>query len=248
VNAPARPRPILASFAAAAVWILPWIIGAVLFAPSDPHASMGLGILLFMSPLALLVCAIVWRIVGGLSRGGEPTLPRFMTRTTLVMVAITLLLQFGLLWAGDGPRQPDGFSFALVSGLALGIASLPAAAAWWHLAVRPAIPDPASGARPVLGATRDAGLALALDNVVATLRAHGAGVNEDIRLDQLAPGFEAGGATRPDVERALALLFERRWLVPNLNSGVARGGHCLTAAGVAAIHASAPPAATSEAG
>jgi hypothetical protein len=233
---PARPRPILASFAAAAVWFLPWILAAVLFSPDTNDSTTGLGYLLLFTPVALLFGSLAWWVVGGLLDGDGPGLSRFMVRTSLAMLGLALLLQLGLHWAADGPRQPDGLSFALVSGVALGIASLPSAATWWYLAVRPAVRDPGEAAS-LSGAPRDAGLARALENVAHVLRQFHFAVNQDIRLGSFLHLFEGRGATREDVDRAIALMLEQRWLIPNRGSGVPPGGHCLTPGGLAMIEA-----------
>jgi hypothetical protein len=140
---PARPRPILASFAASALWLGPWIVLMLCVGERNNDNAVGFGLFVFMIPAALVVGALVWRTVGMLLREGPPSRNRFMIRSALIVAGFVLLLKLWGLWGiWDAPppvRYGEAIFLSLATVAALGVSALPAAATWWQLAIRPAV-------------------------------------------------------------------------------------------------------------
>ena len=115
----------------------------LLLADSNNDRAVGYGLFVLMIPVALAVGALVWRVVGALLRDGSPTRSRFMIRSALIVAGFVLLLQLWSLWGiWDAPppvRYGEAIFLTLSTVVALGLSALPAAAAWWQLAVRPAV-------------------------------------------------------------------------------------------------------------
>jgi hypothetical protein len=140
---PARPRLILASFAASAAWLGPWIVLLLYFGERDNDNAVGYGLFLAMIPVAVTVGALVWRIVGGLLRDGPPSRNRFMIRSVLLLAGFALMLRLWSLWGiWDAPppvRWGEAIALSLAGVVALSVTALPAAATWWQLAIRPTV-------------------------------------------------------------------------------------------------------------
>ena len=121
--------------------VLGWILLTIL-GEKDNDNAVGYGLFLLFIPVVLLVGAAVWWGVGTALRGGSPTLKPFMIRAALLVAGVVLLLKLWSLWGiWDAPppvRYDEAIYMTIISALALGLSALPAAAAWWHLAIKPA--------------------------------------------------------------------------------------------------------------
>lgn len=138
MQAPGRPRLVLASFAASAAWLGPWIVLVLIISGNDNDDAVGYGLFVLFIPVILLLGALAWWIVGSILRGGARTLKQFMLRSALVMIGLALLPNFlGTLDAWEPVKWGEVIAMALMSGAALGLTALPAAAMWWHWAIRP---------------------------------------------------------------------------------------------------------------
>ncbi len=143
-----KPRPVLASFAAAAVALLPALAmaiseimatqsGVVDPSQTDDPGYRGAGLALAAAPFFYIAAVPICHVVGSLLVSlGLRRLGRFLAGT----VAVALLL--GLL-AGGVLSAPSRFgvgdvvlSVAVFSMLFL-VSALPAALCWWFFAVRP---------------------------------------------------------------------------------------------------------------
>lgn len=160
---PSKPRPVLASFAAAAVALLPVLVMAafeITAAPSgvvdlsqpDDAGFRGAGLALAAAPFLYIAAVPVCYAVGTLLVSlGLRHLGRFLAGT----VAIALI--FGLL-AGVLLSLPSRFGLSdvvlsvAVSAVLFLITALPAALCWWFFAVRPHNPPLNTDAPPIGGA------------------------------------------------------------------------------------------------
>ena len=150
-----KPRPLLASLAASAAWLGPWIILILVMSRKDNDAAVGYGLFLATIPVALGVGTLVWRIIGAWLRDGSPPLSRFMVRSSLLAAGLVLVIE---LWSMRGIRDApppvrlrEAIFMALATVIALGLSALPAAALWWKLAVQPAIAESATAGDDVAG-------------------------------------------------------------------------------------------------
>jgi hypothetical protein len=138
-----KPRPIIASLAASAAWLGPWILFLLIVGERNNDNAVGYGLFLAMIPVALGLGALAWRIIGAVLRDGPPPLKRFMTRGALLVAGFVLVIQLWSLWSiWDAPppvRWGEAIFLSLSTVVALGLTALPAAAIWWKLAIRPAV-------------------------------------------------------------------------------------------------------------
>ena len=138
----------LASFAASAAWLGPWIVLLLFLAERDNDNAAAYGWFLLVIPVALGVGALVWRTIGAVLRDGPPPLSRFMIRGALLVSGFVLVIRLWSLWgiwnAPPPVRWEEEVLMALAGAVALGLSALPAAALWWRLAIRPTMAAPAN--------------------------------------------------------------------------------------------------------
>lgn len=160
---PSKPRPVLASFAAAAVALLPVLAMAVLeintpptgvFDPSqtDDAGYRGAGLAFAAAPFLYIAAVPVCYAIGALLASlGLRRLGEFLAGTVGVALLLGLItglvlsapLRFGL---------GDVLLSVAVSVMLFLITALPAAVCWWFFALRPHNPPLNPDAPPIGGA------------------------------------------------------------------------------------------------
>ena len=159
---PSKPRPVLASFAAAAVALLPVLAMAVFeitAVPSgvvdagqpDDAAFRGAGLALAAAPFLYIAAVPACHVVGSLLVSlGLRHLGRFLAGTVAVALLLGLLVG-GLLSAPSCFGLGDVVLSVAVSAMLFLISALPAALCWWFFAVRPHNPPLNTDAPPIGG-------------------------------------------------------------------------------------------------
>lgn len=130
-----RPRRVLASLGASAAWLLPPVIVMIVLTPNHSESAMGVGLAMVITPVAVLVGAVIWYLVG--RRASSHDLPGawpFVRRAAGIFAALGAALGLKIAWGGPAGEL---VFFPLSHGLVLGATAVPAALVWWWLGVRP---------------------------------------------------------------------------------------------------------------
>lgn len=126
--------------------------------------------------------------------------------------------------AAGGYHDLPAVTFAIYAALTEEQRDAIVADAWKQAVVRPKVDDGLFEKMRAMGAIFD------------VFRMFNFEAGSDIRLGSHWHLFEDSSASRAEIEWALELMQEKRWLIRNDQPGVVAGGHCLTPAGVAAMH------------
>jgi len=131
----ARPRRVLASLGASAAWLLPPVAVMIAMTPNHSENSMGLGLAMLFTPVAMLVGAVIWYLVGrGACSRDLPGHWQFVRRAAGIFSAVGAA--FGLRVSWGGPLGELIF-IPVMHALVLGATAVPAALVWWWLGIRP---------------------------------------------------------------------------------------------------------------
>ena len=130
-----KPRPLVASLAAAAIWLTP-LYGFVLWPTGGPgDAGVGVGLALLALPVLLIVASGFWWVVGRyLVSERLLELRHYLVGGLAVALFFAAALTILLLRSGDVASMLLYFTLACA---VLSIPALIAGYAWWYLGAAP---------------------------------------------------------------------------------------------------------------